>query len=53
MQDILENFEYRNQILRISKADALGTLIEKLLSPEIILRPNPIMNSDGALRGQR
>src|ERR1051325_3633323 len=28
VQDILENFEFRNQIPRLSKADALGTLIE-------------------------
>ena len=40
MQDILENFEFRNQIPRLSKADALGTLIEKLLSPDINLSPN-------------
>ena len=33
VQDILENFEFRNQIPRLSKADALGTLIEKLLDP--------------------
>ena len=33
-QDILEKFEFRNQIPRLSKADALGTLIEKFLSPE-------------------
>jgi hypothetical protein len=26
-------FEFRNQIPRLSRADALGTLIEKLLSP--------------------
>ena len=25
VQDILENFEFRNQIPRLSKADALGT----------------------------
>ena len=30
VQDILENFEFRNQIPRLSKADTLGTLIEKL-----------------------
>lgn len=33
VQDILDNFEFRNQIPRLSRADALGTLIEKLLSP--------------------
>ncbi|MDD9948938.1 MAG: type I restriction-modification system subunit M N-terminal domain-containing protein, partial [candidate division Zixibacteria bacterium] len=30
VQEILENFEFRNQISRLSRADALGTLIEKL-----------------------
>src|SRR3954463_6318497 len=40
VQDILENFEFRNQIARLSKADVLGTLIEKLLSPDINLSPN-------------
>jgi len=47
VQDILENFEFRNQIPRLSKADALGTLIEKLLSSEVNLSPNPVMNGDG------
>jgi hypothetical protein len=28
VQDILDRFEFRNQIPRLSKADALGTLIE-------------------------
>ena len=50
VQDILENFEFRNQIPRLSKADALGTLIEKLLSPEINLSPNPVMNGDGSVK---
>jgi type I restriction enzyme M protein len=50
VQDILENFEFRNQIQRLSKADALGTLIEKLTSPEINLGPDPVMNSDGSVR---
>ena len=50
VQDILENFEFRNQIPRLSKADALGTLIEKLLSPEINLSPNPVLHGDGSVR---
>jgi type I restriction enzyme M protein len=37
VQDILENFEFRNQIPRLSKADALGTLIEKFLNPDLKL----------------
>ena len=50
VQDILEKFEFRNQIPRLSKADALGTLIEKLLSPEINLSPNPVMNGNGTVK---
>src|SRR5688500_7642448 len=50
VQDILENFEFRNQIPRLSKADALGTLIEKFLSPDINLSPTPVMNSDGSVK---
>ncbi len=50
VQDILENFEFRNQIPRLSKADAIGTLIEKFLSPEINLSPNPVLNGDGSVK---
>jgi type I restriction enzyme M protein len=50
VQDILDNFEFRNQIPRLSKADALGTLIEKLTSPEINLSPDPIINGDGSIK---
>src|SRR4029077_10210530 len=50
VQDILENFEFRNQIPRLSRADALGTLIEKLLSPDINLSPNPVRNADGSIK---
>ena len=50
VQEILENFEFRNQIPRLSKADALGTLIEKLMSPAINLGPKPVMNGDGSVK---
>ena len=50
VQDILDNFEFRNQIPRLSKADALGALIEKLTSPDINLSPTPVRNSDGSVR---
>ena len=50
VQDILDNFEFRNQIPRLSKADALGTLIEKFLSPDINLSPNPVRNADGPVK---
>ena len=50
VQSILDSFEFRNQIQRLSRADALGTLIEKLTSPDINLSPEPVMNSDGTVR---
>jgi len=50
VQEILDNFEFRNQIPRLSKADALGTLIEKLLDPAINLGPNPVKNGDGSIK---
>lgn len=50
VQEILDNFEFRNQIPRLSKADALGTLIEKFLDPSINLSPNPVKNADGSIK---
>ena len=50
VQDILDNFEFRNQIPRLVKADALGALIEKLTSPDINLSPDPVKNTNGGIR---
>jgi len=47
VQDIITNFEFRNQIPRLSKADALGTLIEKFLDSRINLSPYPVHDSNG------
>jgi len=44
VQEILENFEFRNQIPRLTKADALGTLIEKFLDPSVDLSPDALDN---------
>jgi len=44
VQEILENFKFRNQISTLSKADALGTLIEKFLAPDIDLSPAAVDN---------
>ena len=49
VQDILDSFEFRNQIPRLSKADALGALIEKLTSRDINLSPAPVMDTSGAI----
>ena len=50
VQEILDNFEFRNQIPRLSRADALGTLIEKFLSPDSNLSPKPVINGDGSVK---
>ncbi len=47
VQDILTNFEFRNQIPRLSKADVLGLLIEKFLDQDINLSPEPMGNLPG------
>ena len=44
VQDILDNFKFRNQLSTLSKADALGTLINKFLDPGIDLSPAVIDN---------
>ena len=50
VQDILDCFEFRNQIPRLSRADALGTLVEKLTSPDVNLSPAPVRNAEGSVR---
>jgi type I restriction enzyme M protein len=48
VHDILDNFEFRNQIPRLSRADALGSLIEKFLDPSVNLSPHPVMHANGS-----
>lgn len=50
VQDILQNFEFRNVIARLSKNDALGALIAKFFDPEINLSPFPVLHGDGTVR---
>jgi type I restriction enzyme M protein len=44
VQEILENFKFRNQLPTLSRSDSLGTLISKFLDPEIDLSPAGIDN---------
>lgn len=44
VQDILDNFKFRNQLPTLSKADAIGALISKFLDPDIDLSPTGIDN---------
>jgi type I restriction enzyme M protein len=50
VQEILDSFEFRNQIPKLSRADVLGTLIEKFLDSSINLGPDPVLNGDGSVR---
>ena len=50
VQDIIDNFEFRNQVPRLSRADALGTLVERFTSTDINLSPEPVKNSDGSIK---
>ena len=50
VQEVLDKFEFRNQIPRLVEADALGFLIEKFLDPAINLGPRPVPNGDGSVR---
>ena len=50
VQVILDSFEFRNQVPKLSKADALGTLIERVTSPGVNLSPDPVRNADGSIR---
>ena len=50
VQDILEKFEFRNQIGRLSDADALGNIVSRFLNPQVNLSPEPVLNQDGTVR---
>ena len=50
VQDILDKFEFRNQIGRLSDADALGNIVSRFLSPQVNLSPEPVLNQDGTVR---
>jgi type I restriction enzyme M protein len=42
VQDIIKNFEFRNQIAKLVESDGLGQLIEKFLDKDINLSPRPV-----------
>src|SRR4051812_24447371 len=50
VQEILDAFEFRNQIPRLSRADAIGSLIEKFLDPSVNLGPQSVLNGDGSVK---
>lgn len=44
VQDIMENFKFRNHIPTLSRSDSLGTLISKFLDPQVDLSPASLDN---------
>lgn len=48
--EIIQKFAFRNQVDKLHESDVLGHLIEKFLSPDINLSPNPVMNGDGSVK---
>lgn len=47
VQEILERFQFRNQIKVMTDADVLGGVIEKFVNPKINLSPNPVLDDNG------
>ena len=50
VQDILDKFEFRNQVNRLSTGGVLGSLIERVMSPTVNFSPKPVLNSDETVR---
>lgn len=46
VQEILEKFKFRNQIQTMIDADILGGVIEKFISTDINLSPNPVYKDE-------
>ena len=46
VQEILAKFQFKNQIDTMIEADILGAVIEKFVSPDINLSPNPVYRDD-------
>ena len=50
VKDILDKFEFRNQIQKLSEGDVLGSIVSRFLNPQINLSPDPVLNQDGTVR---
>ena len=50
VQEIVEKFDFRNQLQKLDNADALGHLIQKFVDPEINLSPNPVFDGNGKVK---
>ena len=50
VQEILDKFEFRNQISRLSNSNGLDALIERYLTRDINFGPEPTLNEDDSVR---
>lgn len=50
VQEILTNFNFRNQIQKLVDSHVLGYLIEDFLNPEVNLSPLPVKDVDGRIK---
>lgn len=50
VQEILEKFKFRSQIDTMVDADILGSVIDKFVSPDINLSPDPVYYDDAKTR---
>ncbi len=50
VQEIIVKFDFRNQVRKLSDADVLGNLIEKFISPDINLSPNPVFDENSEVK---
>ena len=50
VQEVLEKFQFRNQIPTLVNANALFPLLEKFLHNSVNLSPKPVLNVDGSVR---
>ena len=50
VQEIIEKFDFRNQLKKLSNANVLGDMIEKFISPDINLSPEPVYDEDGNVK---
>jgi type I restriction enzyme M protein len=53
VREILDKFEFRNQVPKLVEADILGHLIEKFLDNRINLSPNPVQGADGSAANEQ
>ncbi|MEB2296501.1 MAG: class I SAM-dependent DNA methyltransferase [Ignavibacteria bacterium] len=50
VEEIIEKFDFRNQLKKLSNANVLGDLIEKFISPDINLSPEPVYDEEGNVK---